>query len=142
MHVYIYTYTYICIHIHIYIYIYTYTDTHTYTHMCVCIYIYIYIHIYIYIQIYIYISLALCLAHISIAGNLLISDHWSITKPSYLNSNGFNSLKGSKDEQFNGGCKLSFIFHSFIQRTPLHCKSGHIASSSCLTFICCITLVK
>lgn len=86
--------------------------------------------------------LALCLARISIPGSLLIFNHWKITKPSYLNSNGCYSLKGSKDEQFNGGCKLRFIFHGLIYRTPFHCKSGHKASSPCLAFICLITLVK
>ena len=99
---------------------FTHTHTHTHTHT----------------------PLALCLARISVPGSLLIFNHWKITKPSYLNSNGCYSLKGSKDEQFNGGCKLRFIFHGLIYRTPFHCKSGHKASSPCLAFICLITLVK
>ena len=60
--------------------------------------------------------LALCLAHISIPGNLLIFDHWSITKPSYLNSKGYSPWVAKSQTRLS---EFTFSVFKISPKNPL-----------------------
>jgi len=70
----------------------------------------------IYLSIYICKHLALCLAHISIPGNLLIFDHWSITKPSYLNSKGYSPWVAKSQTRLS---EFTFSVFKISPKNPL-----------------------